>query len=109
MLSIAVLLLCLIGALSWVGRRRVYRTVAGSEAVLAAAGVAPGTPVSRVIEVLDSLRASRSGLRTDRTVAARLGRSFEDFFIRGDILAEFRFDSTGHLASRTVHEVLTGP
>jgi hypothetical protein len=48
-------------------------------------------------------------LSADRSVGARLGRSFEDFFIHGDILAEFRFDSTGRLTSHAVREVLTGP
>src|SRR5258707_6797192 len=84
LLASAVLTLCLLGALSWVGRRRVYRTIGGTEAVLSAAGVVPGTPVSRVLDVLDSLGASHSGLSADRTVAARLARSFEAFFIHGD-------------------------
>jgi hypothetical protein len=48
-------------------------------------------------------------MRTDRAVGARLGRSSEDFIIRGDLLAEFRFDSTGRLTSHTVREVFTGP
>ena len=109
LLASAVLTLCLLGALSWVGRRRVYRTIGSTEAVLSAAGVVPGMPVSRVLDVLDSLGAPHSGLSADRSVGARLGRSFEDFFIYGDILAEFRFDSTGRLTSHVVREVLTGP
>jgi hypothetical protein len=99
----------LLGALSWFGRRSVYRTVGSTEGVLATAGIVPGTSISRVLEVLDSLGASHSRVRTDRTVGARLGRSFDDFMIHGDILAEFRFDATGRLTSRTVREVLTGP
>jgi hypothetical protein len=108
-LASTVLLLCLLGASSWVGRRRVYRTVTSSEAVLAAAGIVPGASIGRVLEVLDSLGASHSGVGTDRTVSARLGRSSEDLFVRGDILAVFRFDSTRHLTSYTVREVFTGP
>jgi hypothetical protein len=108
-LGTGVLILGLLGTLSWVGRRRVYRTVAGTETVLAAAGVVPGAPVGRVLAVLDSLGASYSELNADRTVGARIGRSFEDFFIHGDIVAKFRFDSTGHLMSHTVREGLTGP
>jgi hypothetical protein len=38
-----------------------------------------------------------------------MGRSFEDFMVRGDIHALFRFDSTARLRSKAVREVLTGP
>ena len=86
-----------------------YRTVASTEVSLGAAGVAPGVSTSRILSILDSLGAEHSGVGSDGTVGARLGRSFEEFMIHGDILVTFRFDSAGRLTSHTVHEVLTGP
>ena len=97
------------GAFNWVTRRRVYRTVTSSEAVLDAAGLVPGVPVARVVTVLDSLHAVRAALRPDGTMGARIGPSFQDVFISGDIYAEFTFDSSGRLLSRHVKERLTGP
>lgn len=106
---IAVLFVALVGTLSWVGRRRVYRTVDGTETLLRAAGVAPGIPAARLLAVLDSLEVEHSGLGSDGLVGARMGRSFENGVVYGDIHATFRFDSAGHLTSQTVSEVLTGP
>lgn len=95
--------------LNWATRRRDYRTVAGAEATLDSAGLTVGVSSARVLAVLDSLRAQHSSLGTDRTVRARLGPSFQDFIIRGDLFAEFRFDSAGRLTWRAVREGLTGP
>lgn len=96
-------------AFSWVTRRRVYRTVATSEAVLDSAGLVPGVSSTRVAAVLDSLHAAHGPLGPGGTIGARLGPAFEDFMISGDIYAEFKFDSTGRLMSRHVRERLTGP
>ena len=106
-----ILTLCVVlfGTLSWVGRRRVYRTVDGTEMLLGAAGVAPGIPAARLLAILDSLKVDHSTLGTGGIVGARMGRSFDDFMIHGDIHATFRFDSTGRLSSHAVREVLTGP
>lgn len=106
---VAALFVGIFGILSWVGRRRVYRTVDGTETLLWTAGVAPGIPTARLLVILDSLEVEHSGLGGDGIVGARMGRSFEDFMIHGDIHATFRFDSTGRLTSHTVREVLTGP
>jgi hypothetical protein len=106
---VAFLLIGAFGALNWVGRRRVYRTVESSEAVLDAAGVVPGISPSRLLAILDSLGFEHSALSADGKVGARLGRSFEEFMIQGDLLAQFSFDSTGRLSTRHVREVLTGP
>lgn len=107
--TLLVLALASCAALSWVTRRRVYRTVASTEASLDAAGLVHGASSARVRRVLDSLHATYSVRPTERTIAAVLGPSFEDVVTSGDIYAEFAFDSTGHLASRLVKERLTGP
>jgi hypothetical protein len=108
-IGIAVLCLVLLGAVSWAGRRRVYRTVDDTKMLLVVAGISPGIPAPRLLAILDSLRVEHSELGSDGVVGARMGRSFEDFMIHGDIHADFRFDSTGRLASQAVREVLTGP
>lgn len=105
----ALLFLGVVGISRWVGRRRVYRTVASTEAMLDTAGVVPGIASSRLLAILDSLGVEHSSLGADNKVGARLGRSFEDFMVQGDLLAEFSFDPTGRLSSRHVREVLTGP
>lgn len=107
--ALGLLVVVVVGALSWVGRRRVYRTVASSETTLDSAGVRPGIPASRLMTILDSLGVTHSPMSADGTVHARLGRSFEELMVQGDILAEFRFDSAGRLTSRRIREVLTGP
>ncbi|MDB4906251.1 MAG: hypothetical protein JWO05_1035 [Gemmatimonadetes bacterium] len=96
-------------AFSWVTRRRVYRTVATSEAALDSAGLVPGTSITRVAAVLDSMHAIHGALGPDQVIGARIGPSFQDFILSGDIHAEFKFDSTGRLVSRHVRERLTGP
>ena len=73
------------------------------------AGLVRGVSIARVRGVLDSLHAGYAVRPSERTIAAVLGPSFEDFVISGDIYAEFAFDSTGHLISRLVKERLTGP
>jgi hypothetical protein len=109
LIMVAGLCLGLFATLSWVGRRHVYRTVDGTEILLGAAGVAPGIPTARLLAILDSLRVEHSALSSDWVVGARMGRSFEELMIHGDIHATFRFDSVGRLTSHTVREVLTGP
>ena len=73
------------------------------------AGLVQGASIARVRVVLDSLDATYAVRPRERTIAAVLGPSFEDFVISGDIYAEFAFDSSGHLLSRFVKERLTGP
>jgi hypothetical protein len=101
--------LVLVVAFNWSQRRRDYRSVVSTEAQLDAAGVSPGVKVSRVLAVLDSLGAIHSPLNADRTIGARIGRSFENGMIHGDIHATFRFDTTQRLVARSIREVLTGP
>jgi hypothetical protein len=107
--GIALVVLALVAAFSWVTRRRQYRTVAGAQAALDSAGLTAGAPAARVLATLDSLHAPHTAPAADGIIRARLGRSFEDFFITGDLLAEFHFDSAGRLTSQNVREILTGP
>ncbi|HET7552700.1 MAG TPA: hypothetical protein VFK04_15515 [Gemmatimonadaceae bacterium] len=107
--AIAVALGAVFVAVNWIGRRREYRTVAGVEATLGAAGVRPGVGAERVFAVLDSLRANYSALASDGVVTVSFGRSFSDLFVRGDIAGRFEFDTAGRLVSREVRENLTGP
>lgn len=107
--ALAVGIAAVLAGLNWVSRRKEYRTVAEVRAQLVVAGVVPGAPVSRVLRVLDSLGAQHSAVDSAGVVSARIGLSFEDLFIHGDIFVAFRFDSSGHLVSQTVRERLTGP
>ena len=107
--GLALLALAVVAAFSWVTRRRQFQTVAGAEARLDSAGLTPGAPAARVLAALDSLGAAHAALEPGGGIRARLGPSFRDFFISGDLIAEFRFDSAGRLASREVREWLTGP
>jgi hypothetical protein len=107
--AVGIVLLALIAGLSWVGRRRVYRTVAGTEAQLDSAGLTRGVEARRVIAILDSLGAIHSELNADGTIRARIGRSFEDRLIHGDIHTQFRFDSAQRLVARSTREIFTGP
>jgi hypothetical protein len=106
---VAFLLVAVIGGLSWASRRRVYRTVAEGEAMLDAAGVAPGMSSGRLLAILDSLGVRHSAVSADGKAGARLGRTFEEFMGHGDLLADFTFDSAGRLCTRHAREVLTGP
>jgi hypothetical protein len=106
---VGLVVLVVVLLVNWFGRRRQYRTIASAEAKLVIAGVTPGVAADRVVAVLDSLGAEHSSLNSEGVLSAQLGRSFEDGFVRGDLFAEFRFDSTGHLKSRLVREQLTGP
>lgn len=99
----------MLAAVSWIGRRREYRTVAGVEATLSAAGVQPGVSTERVFAVFDSLQASHSALAPDGVVTVHFGRSFSDLFVHGEIAGTFRFDTADRLVSRELKERLTGP
>lgn len=105
---IAVVFGAVLAVVSWIGRRREYRTAAGVQATLNAAGVRPGVSAERVFAVLDSLQGNHSELAADGVVTVRFGRSFNDLFVHGDIAGTFRFDTAGRLVSRELEERLTG-
>jgi hypothetical protein len=106
---IGAMLVAVLAAVSWMGRRREYRTVAGVEAVLDGSGVRPGASAERVLEVLDSLQATHSDFVAGGVVTVNFGRSFSDLFVGGAIAGRFQFDTAGRLVSRELEEYLTGP
>ncbi len=68
-----------------------------------------GSVPQRALRVLDSLKVQHSDYGKQRSISANFGKSHDDGIVTGAVYVTLTYDSTDHLATRTVKELFTGP